>query len=220
MGELITRRIVKPFDCLIGFGIPTSGKGFRRAQATPANRDFVVNSFPDERDYHRQVISYVEELVPVITHLGASVARDLTLNDFAALFRKQKKKASVIILFAHGTDGSIEFADRLASAEEVIAAVPPAFDGIIDLCVCHSTELALTLRQARQYCIIKYTETVATPAFWLYFYIAVLKRLQEHETNYLDAVDDTMEALQSQFERESCPDWKNYFRNFLSKLVS
>jgi hypothetical protein len=217
MGELITRRIVKPGDCLIGFGIPTSREGFLQAQAAPANRDFVVNCFPDYRDYHRQVISYVEELVPVITHLGASVVLDLTLDDFAALFRKQ---ASVIILFAHGTDGSIEFADGLAGAEEVIAAVPPAFDGIIDLCVCHSIELALTLRRARQYCIIKYTETVATPAFWLYFYIAVLKRLQEHETNYLDAVDDTMEALQTQFERESCPDWKNYFRNFLSKLVS
>jgi hypothetical protein len=215
MRELITRRIVKPVDCLIGLGIPTSSEGFLRAQSEPANRDFVINCFPDKRDYDKQVIPYVEELLPVIKYLGASVTLDLTLKDFAALFRKQ---VSIIILFAHGTNGSIEFADGLASAEDVIKAVPPAFDGIIDLCTCHSIELALTLRQARQYCIIKYMETTATPAFWLCFYIAVLKRLKEVETNYLDAFDDTMEALQSQFEQESCPDWKTSLKDFLSKL--
>lgn len=215
MAEIITRRIIKPGDCVIGFGIPTSLKGFRRAQANPANKDFVVNCCPDVRDYQREVIGYTDRLLPVMTALGATVVRDLTLSDFREFFRRG---APVIILFAHWNADSIEFDDGLAGVGEVVEAVPPSFDGVIDLCVCHPRELALELRRLRRECVVRFIERDATPAFWLYFYIVVFKKLAASRMTYLEAVESTIVDFIDGFRRTPCRDYKQSFRNFFARL--
>lgn len=215
MDEGITRRIVKPSDCVIGFGIPTSRESFIQSQATPANRDFVVNKCSDLRDYEREVINYTDQLLPVMTDLGASIIQDLTLHDFSALFNKEPP---VIILFAHWNTDSVEFADGLVSIRDVIEAVPRAYNGIIDLCVCHPKELALELRRLRRDCVVKFTEGTTTPAFWLYFYRVLFEKLHDDRMTYLDAVDSTLADFQRHFRKKSWRDYIRSLREFLSKL--
>lgn len=236
MDELVTRRVIQPSDCVIGFGIPTDHEGFLRAQASPSNRDFVVNCCPDIRDYRREVITYTDRLLPVMTDLGASVVRDLTLHDFKALFYNNPVAhgpgsggpaparsggcgySPIIILFAHWNVDSVEFADGLASIEDVIEAVPHSYNGIIDLCVCHPKELALELRRLRQDCVVRFVEGSATPAFWLYFYLVVFKKLLDSRITYLDAVSSTIDNFLNHFQEESCGDYKRFLRRVFSKL--
>lgn len=196
MDEIVTRRVIQPSDCVIAFGIPTSHEGFLLARASPSNRDFVINCCSHIRDYRREVISYTARLLPVMAELGASVVRDLTLRDFKALFHS---KPPVVILFAHWNVDSIEFADGLATIEDVIDAVPGSYDGIIDLCVCHPEKLALELRRLRQDCIVKFIEGTATPAFWLYFYVVVFRKLSDSRMTYLDAVGSTIDDFWTSF---------------------
>jgi hypothetical protein len=215
MSDGITRRIIKPEQCVIGFGIPTSREGFIQSQASPMNRDFVVNNCSDLRDYEREVIDYTDQLFPVIERFGASVIPDLTRDSFSALFNKEH---SVVILFAHWKTDSVEFADGLASIKDVIEAVPADYDGIIDLCVCHPEELALELRRARRDCVVKFSESTATPAFWLYFYVALFTKLQNAEMTYLDAIESTITDFQRQLRRKSWRDYIKFLRRFWSKL--
>jgi hypothetical protein len=217
MDEVITRRIIKPCDCVVAFGIPTSLEGFRRARENPANRDFVINRCPDARDYQRQIISYTDKLLPVMTALGASVVRDLTLDGFKTLFSQDPP---VIILFAHWDADSIEFADGLASIEDVINAVPIEYGGIIDLCVCHPKKLALELRRLRKNCVVKFAEGRTTASFWLYFYVVLFKKLLSSRMTYLNAVSDTIVNFQDNFRPQSCSDYKRSLRRFFSKRVS
>jgi hypothetical protein len=217
MDEIITRRIIKPGDCVIGFCIPTTLESFRQAQENPIHRDFVVNRCPDARDYRREVISYTDQLLPAMTALGATVIPDLTLRDFKALFSTNTR---VIILFAHWSDDSVEFADGVASIDDVLDAVPPAFDGIIDLCVCHPKKLALELSRLRKDCVVKFTDQKATPSFWLYFYVVVFKKLLTSRTTYLDAVGSAITDFRHSFQQKSCRDYKRFWRRFFKKQVN
>jgi hypothetical protein len=214
MGGRVTRRVVKPDQCVIGFGIPTNRGSFLRAQASPTNRDFVVNNCPDLRDYEREVLDYADELIPGMRGLGASVSEDLTLHGFGRLFTESP---SVVILFAHWKTDSVEFADGLASIGEVIEEVPAAYDGIVDLCVCHPKQLALRLRRHRTDCVVKFTEGTATPAFWLCFYVVLLTKLRDAEMTYLDAVESTLADFQRQLRKKSWRDYTKFSRRFLSR---
>lgn len=214
MDDCVTRRIIKPEQCVVGFGIPTSREGFLRAQASPANRDFVVNNCSDLRDYEREVLNYTDEMIPVLKGLGATVLPDLTLPGFGQLL---KKNPPVVILFAHWRTDSVEFNDGLARIEDVIKAVPPDYDGIIDLCVCHPKELALGLRRVRRECVVKFPEDAATPALWLFFYEVLLTKLRDAEMTYLAAVESTISNFQRELVKKSWRDYIKFLRNFLSK---
>lgn len=193
MSEIITRRVIKPRDCVLAFSIPTTREAFFHALRNPERRDFIPNCCPDWQDYHFQIASYMERLVPSLETLGTSVERDLTLRGFGALLRRAQHP--VIILFSHWRSDAVEFADGIAPLPAIIREVPDSFRGIIDLCVCHPDSLATRLRDGWPHSVVKFTGVKTTPALWLYIYLVIMKILNEEDTTYLDAVERAIRAF-------------------------
>jgi hypothetical protein len=186
--------VVKPSDCIMAFGIPTSRKAVSDALANPANRDFVVNCCPVWEKYDFEIVSEVEFVEPAIKSLGVRVVHNLTLEDFGELFRQQPY---AIILFCHWQNEAIEFADGVKPVPALISKVPDAFSGLLDLCVCHPESLAVSLHNSRPNCLTRYTNTPAIPAYWLYFYWALFKVLRDSDMTYLDALETTIRFFTS-----------------------
>lgn len=187
-------QVVKPSDCIMAFGIPTSRRAFNEALANPTNRDFVVNCCPVWEKYDYEIVSEVEFVEPAIKALGARVVHDLTLEGFGELFRR---RPGAIILFCHWQNEAIEFADGLKTVPDVIDKVPIDFSGLLDLCVCHPESLAVSLHNSRPNCLTRFTNKAATPAYWLYFYWALFKVLKDSDTTYLDALEATVRSFTS-----------------------
>jgi hypothetical protein len=101
-----------------------------------------------------------------------------------------------MILFAHwsDSDGRIELTDGLVSSEQVVSGVPSDFAGIIDLCVCHPRRLVELLKQKCPDCLVKFTDTKATPLWWIYLYAAMFKILLT-QPDYFQALADAFKSL-------------------------
>jgi hypothetical protein len=187
LSDVVTRRVVKPRDCVVAFGIPTTREAFFHALRTPQGRDFIPNCCPDWQDYYFQIASYTDRLVPLLEQLGAVVVRDVSLKKFGELLRQAQH--SVVILFSHWRSEAVEFADGLAPVSAVIREMPNSFQGIIDLCVCHPDSLAVQLSDGWPHSVVKFSGVKTTPALWLYIYFAVMRILNEEDTTYMDAVE-------------------------------
>jgi hypothetical protein len=178
---------MKPRDCVIAFGIPTTREAFFHALQTPQGRDFVPNCCSNWLDYYFQIASYVDRIVPLLEGLGATIVRDVPLKAFGGLLNGGQH--SVVILFSHWRGEAVEFADGLAPVSDVVGEVPNSFQGIIDLCVCHPESLATQLGHKWQHSVVKYTDAKTTPALWLYIYHLIMRILSEEDTTYLNAVE-------------------------------
>ena len=88
----------------------------------------------------------------------------------------------------------IELADGLVSSEEIVRVVPTDFKGIMDLCVCHPVGLVAQIKQKCPDCLVKYTNTDATPLWWLYLYEAMFKILPT-QPDYFQALADAFTVL-------------------------
>jgi hypothetical protein len=187
LSEVVTRRVMKPRDCVVAFGIPTTREAFFHALRTPQGRDFIPNCCPDWQDYYFQIASYADRLVPLMERMGTAVVRDVPLQGFGELLRRARHP--VVILFSHWRGEAVEFADGLAPVPAVIREVPDPFRGIIDLCVCHPDSLALQLGDRWPHSVVKFTGVETTPALWLYIYFLVMRILSREDTTYLDAVE-------------------------------
>ncbi len=183
--ENIASRFFRPEDCVLGFGIPTSAAGFWGSwrRACP---DSFVQSFPGRySQYNRDVIVPFGRLEPRFRRLGVRVVPDLSLERFATLFRDSRTHA--VILMSHWGPHFVEFRDGPADCDELIAAVPESFAGVIDLCVCHPQELVPRLRACRPKCLLHYIAAEATPIVWLHYFNDLFFHLRQGKRSYLDA---------------------------------
>jgi hypothetical protein len=195
MTASLIKRAIKPQDCTLAFGIPTSIEEYRTQRMAPQGHDFLFLVARNESDYRWAVLDDIERLVPAIEQTGARVERATTLEGFAALLRDPSRL--VVTLFSHWNNDSVEFADGMASIPRIIEVVSPDYSGILDLCVCHPIDLVTGLRLERpRLAAIKHTEASARVDVWLWFYLALFKVLQDEELSWLDAVETTMERLE------------------------
>lgn len=134
-----------------------------------------------------------DRVIPIITALGARIIHELTLSEFGNLFAN--KNIDVVILFSHWNENTVEFYDGLYEVSVIVQKVPPEFGGIIDLCVCHPERLAIELRQERPRCLTRYANNIATPSFWLYFYLALFRFLSDCNLTYLSALEKTVDSF-------------------------
>jgi hypothetical protein len=180
----ILARATRPENCVVGFGIPTTVKGFRESRRQGLPNSFVRNKDPNA--YQRLVIDPCQRLGAHMQRLGARVIPDLTLDRYATLF--QGPDTHAVILISHWGGDFIEFRDGPAGVEAFIAAVPESFRGVIDLCTCPAPELLSPLRASRMDCVITHITKDAALIFWLYFYRDLLRILRRGARNYLDTV--------------------------------
>lgn len=50
-------------------------------------------------------------------------------------------------------------------------------------------------------CLVRYTTVTATPAFWLYLYVAIFKELKDNGGKYIRALETIFDAAGVAFKR-------------------
>ena len=100
----------------------------------------------------------------------------------------------MVILFSHWTSGDeVEFINGMATVEDIIAAVPVEFQGVVDLCVCHPAKLATALQRERPRCFVKSSPDRAIHfTFWLHFYEVLVEVLLHKQVDYCQAIEQTI----------------------------
>lgn len=182
-----TERIIRPEDCALGFGIPTTEDAFLKARRDP-RREF-ARKFCALGQYRAKILRPVELNRPRLIALGAHVVEGMTSDAFGSLFGAG---FNVVILFSHWKANGVELADGLIAIPELVDRVPADFVGVVDLCVCHPEKFTTALRAERPRCLVRYTEKPATPALWLSFYFFLFHQLKHRSLTYLEALDTTI----------------------------
>lgn len=187
MNNSIIQKIIKPSNCVLGFGIPTSKNDFFRDQSD-SNKDFAKMFNGMWGKYYHQFIKDLERVEPLLKETGLNVKHNLKLSDYQSLFEGN----DVVILFSHWKNDRIEFSDGLINIEDIIQAIPDEFTGIIDLCVCHPNKLAMKIRENKPNCLVRYIPRAATPSSWLKFYSIFFTYLKQKDLTYLTALEDVI----------------------------
>jgi hypothetical protein len=189
--SLVTQRISRPEDCVLGFGIPTSAERFLASRLHGFSGCF-ASDFSGLSDYEAQVLEPFRRIGAQIRQLGARVVSDLTLDQYGALFRDGRTHA--VTLVSHWGKTFIEFHDGPARVNEIVQTIPSDFAGIIDLCVCHPEKLLPCLRATHLDSVIHYIATKATLFFWLCFYRDLLRLLRPGTRTYMEAAMELKDA--------------------------
>ena len=180
-------RTVGPADCSILFGVPTSEQGFSLQAENPEEHDFIQSQRLTWPKYQHFFAGPCCGVLEDLRRWGVQVVEDARIEDLAAPFSEGR---SVMILFAHWSEaeGSVELSDGVTDPSHIVASIPTAFEGILDLCVCHPQALVARVKADRPGCVVKYTGTTATPLLWLYMYHILFKLLNERPMNYFTAL--------------------------------
>jgi hypothetical protein len=89
----------------------------------------------------------------------------------------------------------VELHDGLKTLDELIAAIPRSFAGVLDLSVCNSFAFAESIKRRRPHCLIIENVFLARVEVRLLRYALVLDRLAQSPARYSDALSDVNEAL-------------------------
>jgi hypothetical protein len=192
MKRIIAKECIKPHQCVLAFGIPTTKEDFTNDLKLP-NKDFAKRC-KCFTSYRKQIIDPLNKKVePVLTRLGVKVVHKLTFSDFGSLF--QNNRFDVIILFSHWKDEAVEFYDGLVTISKILEQVPFNFSGIIDLCVCHPDSLRIRLDFERPNCAVKISKEKINAFIWLRFYENLFIYLDQEDITYFEAVDNVLEMF-------------------------
>lgn len=203
--SMISRKIIKPEDCVLAFGIPTTEKDFveKQKQFDRGFSHIFAEKFGERAldEYIYQILNDLRTVEPVLTNLGLKVIHKLKLKEFGELFKHNKY--DVIILFSHWENNAVEFADGFADETGILGQIPEAFSGIVDFCVCNPRPLTINLRIERPNCLIRYSKNPAMPFFWLYFYLVLFKHLKQQDKTYLEAMEDVVHEFSKKVRRKN-----------------
>src|SRR5436305_6949192 len=186
-----SKKVTRPEDCVLGFGIPTTREGFELSRRLGPSGCF-ARMFGSRSQYQEQVIEPANRLGAHIRRLGATVAHRLTLEGYSALFNNPTTQAVIII--SHWGGDFIEFHDGLARVDAIVQAIPESFSGVIDLCVCHPEKLIPPLRVSHMKSSIYFLSIDAALQFWLYFYRDLFRLFRRGAHDYLGASTELADA--------------------------
>jgi hypothetical protein len=165
------------------------------ADATNARKEFIrrwVASFGRYEgaglwsDY-RPIAAYALQIIKEARQGGAAAVTNASFGSWAEMTAAR----DVVTLVAHimaGPPGAIEYADGPHVLDDVIAALPPAFDGVIDLTVCHSPRAIAAIKRARPRCSVLASRHPANLDLRLAMYRQVLRLIDRQGTGYTEAL--------------------------------
>lgn len=157
------------------------------------------NLCPSWNRYYNEVVSAYESVYPLLRDSGIKLVEDFSLEDLA---RSCSGGARVVALFSHWTGDRIEFADGLRGADDVVAAIPRQFDGILDLTVCHPMPVVQAV-DAERSCLVKVSRRDVPPDLGFAVYALVFTALKERQTCYLTALEHAWSVLRKkEFQRD------------------
>lgn len=187
--DQIESTTIKPHDCVMAFGIPTSKQAFFSSRYED-DKGFAGLFNGVWLKYQHDFANPLQDILPTLTALKVAIVFDLTLDRFRELFLEERYK--VFILFSHWKNDSVEFFDGFAKISDIVENIPKESDKIIDLCVCQSDPLKVKLKQNRPNCLVRSAREIdATPHLWLKFYWALFRHLNRKNISYTQALKDT-----------------------------
>ncbi|MGH9763237.1 MAG: hypothetical protein ACREDR_06115 [Blastocatellia bacterium] len=143
-----------------------------------------------------EIVRHLESTEPAIASMGCKIVHNLTIEDFERVLSVERPP--VMILFSHWKDNSVEFADGVFDIFGIIERIPNAYSGILDLAICTPKSLAVEVARRKENCLVRYSDTKATPYYWVYFYLVVFKILSEYRVTYLQAIELAVDAFLSE----------------------
>src|SRR5882672_1781131 len=161
----------------------------RNLRAALANRRWTA----DELALRDQVASALDDaLAPTRTWTASTVrtdradrpARFLSRVMLEDCFGRSLRRAPVI-----------ELHDGLKTMDELLAAIPPAFAGVLDLSVCNSFAFGESIKRQRPGCTILENVFLARVELRLARYALVMDRLAHGPARYSDALSEISQAL-------------------------
>lgn len=182
---------IQPSDCAMAVAVPTSRDSYLEHIAAPRHRDFVPRICPVWAKYQRELVEPFAEVLPRIQGAGVKVVVRATLKDWAALL---SDGFAVVVLIAHYNSWAVEFYEGMVDIDQVVAAVPQGYEGVLDLCVCHSERLVTSLKLGRN-CLVRFSSASATPSVWAYFYSVLFEVMTAQRCDYLSAVEKATRLL-------------------------
>ncbi len=195
MNTSVLDKIIKPRDCILAFGIPTSKDDFMK-DLESENKDFAKTIPGRWFQYETIIMRVLQEVELVLKELGVTVIHNLTLDGFGNLLKENTAK--IIILFAHWkeeTISKVEFYDGLKGLDDIIAQIPINFHNLIDLNVCRSKGLVESVKKNRPNCYYRHKKNIFEKGkgeavkldFMLRFYMVLFKHLNRNELTYFSA---------------------------------
>jgi hypothetical protein len=172
----------KPY--CIAFGIPATREEFIWSLSRPES-DYARRWLGGWRQYRAQVVSDLETVAPDLDRAGVELVRGLRVGQLASLFVNRR----VVVLFSHWAGDKVEFFDGMAGVERIMAEIPPAYEGVLDLCVCHPIALVERLLASRPPYLVRYMKQEAAPHYWLYFYRDMFSYMGARNADYLKAFE-------------------------------
>ena len=181
---------VRPNECVIAVGIPTTSDEFVSAIAQrEANyRDFACgHEFGGLIGYQHEVIRPFARCRARLERFGVSIQPAATVQALASLFASHRFK--VIVLLTHFIDGDVELFDGMIHIDAVSEQVPPDFSGIIDLCMCEPMKLVARIKQRAPDSMVGFASARLTPKLWFSFYGDLFSLLRSRDLSYVEAIE-------------------------------
>ena len=108
MEAIVSEKIIKPQNCVLCFGIPTSRNDFF-IDIRDEKKEFAKLFKGGWIQYYSQISIHIEKLENIYKELGVKIVHKLTIENFGQIL--QSKKFDVVILFSHWSKDAIEFND-------------------------------------------------------------------------------------------------------------
>lgn len=183
--------------CKIVIGLPSTPDELADYVANPCGRDLLASQRLTVQQYERQVMAPLARLAPVWRGYGARIYPGATLGMLGAAVREGPTAS--LFLVSHWRDAplpAIELFDGMADIDEVAGMFPAAFDGVVDLCICQSIELAKRIKSRCPEATVKWVNVDATPAVWFHIHTLALRFMHDLRLDYLDALDRSLRSFE------------------------
>ena len=183
--------------CKIVIGLPSTLEELADYVADPRGRDLLASQQLTVQQYERQVLTPLARMLPIWRSYGARIYPRATLGALASAVRDGH--TSSLFLISHWRESptpAIEFLDGMAEIDDVASALPVAFDGVVDLCICQSIELAKRIKSRCPEATVKWVNVDATPAVWFHIHTLALRLMHDLRLDYLDALNQSLRSFE------------------------
>jgi hypothetical protein len=181
---------ILPENCVFAFCLPLNSAAFR---STAINAESYAHQYGGGwAQYNALFVRDAQSSLKAYELLGVEVRTEVTCSVFRDLLLTKRWK--IVLLFSHWHDGNVEFADRFWNYDELTDRVPSDSNCILDLCVCHPTELVRKLAAERKNLRLCWTDRRRTPFIWFSFYDSMFRLLSKGSYSYFEAFRTTATA--------------------------
>ena len=182
----------------IVIGLPSTAAELAEHVACPRGRDLLSSQQITVQHYTRQVLAPLARQLPVWRTYGARIYPAATLGVLSEALRDGPTAS--LLLISHwraSTPPAIELFDGMINVDNVASALPVEFEGVIDLCICQSIELAKLIKSRCPEATVKWVNVDATPAVWFHIQTLALRLMHDQQVDYLSALDQAQRIFEN-----------------------